>query len=163
MSKKTFRSIDFNDERKWKSTCLLDDVLQVGSKKALGYVTAPPIENLSELADRFRTSGKMVYLKEKISSCGDKISYLWVGDEILIQDVLNENLAILIKNKWPLSGKEVFDLVCRTDVDHFENIEMYHFICDLFNSWCLWCERTCFDENQKMFLSKDPYDPDDSE
>jgi hypothetical protein len=58
MMEKPYRSIYFNDERKWKSNHRDDDILQVGIKKAIGYIC--------DLPDRY--PGREIKLLEKESS-----------------------------------------------------------------------------------------------
>ena len=155
---KSYRSIYFNDERKWKSNNLLDDITQVGIKKAMGHICVTQDMSLKKLKKDF--SNKLnYYLDDEI------VPTFHVGDEKMIQTLINKNINILIKNNWKLSAKEVFYKVCVNDISHDDNKELYHFITDLFNSWCLFCEEPVWvfrkdSKTRKIPMSKFPFDPD---
>jgi hypothetical protein len=162
---KPYRSIDFNDERKWKSTNLLDDVLQVGVHKAIGYVSASSVSSykenvigtdLLELEKVLIKNGKITLLQVEDSNN----SFLWAGDQEMIQSILNKNQNILLEYKYPTDAKEFFMKLASEDViDHNSNQKMYHLVAELFNSWCLWCEDKIWIYGEKI-LSTHPYDPD---
>lgn len=151
--KKPYRSPEFNDERKWKAKNLLDDVVQVGKQKAIGYVCISDTILLEDLETMFPT--KLTYYK------ADRlVPVFYVGDMGMMQKIIDHNKDLLIKNNWSLNAVKVFDRVCREDVAHEENPDMYHFIADLFNSWCLWCEKPIWVAKKNQPLSEHPYDPD---
>lgn len=162
--KKPYRSLDFNNERKWKATDHLDDVLQVGKHKAIGYV----VENISythkdfdmqALAGQLYAEGKLL----RVVTEGDLL-FLWAGDCNMIATILEANKSLIEKNGWPLTAEVFFDRLSVEDIKHSLNAEMYHLVCDLFNSWCLWCEvpvRKKFVDGSTRFISANPYDPDD--
>ena len=83
-----------------------------------------------------------------------------VGNKPMIQNILDHHKDLLIKSDWPLNAKDFFYKLCFTDVDHEENKELYHLICDLFNSWCLWCDEKIWISGQSSPLSANPYDLD---
>jgi hypothetical protein len=153
--KMPYRSIDFNDERKWRRKHPLDDVLQVGVQKAIGYIVNAkctdtptyPVD-LEALKERLAKKGRLVDIMPPNESLPAEA--LWVGDAEMMQPILDKNSKILVDAKWPTTAKAFFNKICRTDVDHdpipwlpnrIANKKLYHVICDLFNSWCLFCER----------------------
>lgn len=140
--RKHYRSIYFNDERKWKLTCKFDDVYQVGNVKAIGYSS-------KDLLNNNDFNGKLIMIK------GD---HLYVGDKHMIQSIADLNKEVLIKSGWTLDAEGIFNNVCNINIDHGSNIDLYHVIADLFNSWCLWCEAPRFKDG--IAYSKNPYDPD---
>ncbi len=161
--KKPYRSRDFNDERKWKSYHLIDDVKQVGLQKAVGYIIKSLTFSFTEntikedfvlLEKEFKEQGKLTkIIRDKIP-----LEILWVGDPAMMKTILDNNEEIIVKSGWSVNPKEFFSKLCKTDIDHNKNRPMYHIIAELFNSWCLWCEKPIwFDGNA---LSENPYDPD---
>lgn len=164
-----YRSIYYNDERKWKSTSILDDVLKVGTVKALGYVASSMTfkfeENghkydLDKLATKLQSPDKYV-----IMTYGEipKDKKLWVGDQRMMSEVLNRNIETLRKNNWPFSPSEFFNRIIHENISHKDNPDMYHIVCELFNSWCLWCEKAIskkFADGSTKYMSANPYDPD---
>jgi len=158
-----YRSLWFNDERKWKSNDLLDDVLQVGKQKAIGYV----IENTTYLTKEFdmRALAEQLYAENKlirIVEDGDML-LLWAGDSAMMRIILDKNKELIEKNGWPLEPESFFDRISSEDIDHHDNPDMYHVVCDLFNSWCLHCEipiRKQFVDGSIKYISAHPYDPD---
>jgi hypothetical protein len=164
--KKPYRSIEFNDERKWKATHALDDLLQVGNQKALGYICSWKGETFKEnvygqdikaLKRSLAKSGKLVSLRKKHDG---KCLVLWAGDKKMIQKILNRHKSLLKKSRWTADAKEFFKRISRTDVAHDQNEELYHLVAKLFNSWCLWCEKPIWVKGRKEPLSENPYDPD---
>lgn len=155
--KKPYRSKEFNDERKWKAKSLLDDVTQVGKQKAMGYVLVETDKQLNLFKKKF--GKQLTYYK----SWGRNYSTptFWVGDKKMIQDIINNNKDLLIKNDWSLDASEVFNRICIYDVDHEYSPELYHFITDLFNSWCLWCEKPIMVSGKSQPDSASPFDPDE--
>lgn len=89
---------------------------------------------------------------------------LSVGDEEMIQKVINNNQKVLSKIGFKPVAKNIFTKICEKDFDHDKNMDMYHFITELFNSWCLWCEppsNCIIDQNgDYTSYSANPYDPD---
>ena len=151
--KKIYRNISFNDERKWKRKHPLDDILQVGIKKAMGYVVNAQCKDtptypldLEPIRDGLIKRGlfaKIVWEQQLIN--GEKwyvAERLWVGDEKMIQAILNKHKSVLEAAKWPTKAEDVFNKVCENRCEHSDNKEMYHLICKLFNSWCLFCEKS---------------------
>ena len=65
-------------------------------------------------------------------------------------------------HRWTKEVKkdDFFYKLCSEDVSHKENKELYHLICDLFNSWCLWCDQKIWLPGSHTPLSANPYDPD---
>jgi hypothetical protein len=159
---KAYRSIDFNDERKWKRNHPLDDVLQVGIKKSIGYICDSPEKELKILKKSFLKKDKFVFL-EVAPSLDKRVPVLWVGDKVMMQNILDNQKDILMENDWPTKAKQVFQKIITDDVVHEENKILYHLIADLFNSWCLHCEPYILvKENGKfIYLSPRPYDPDE--
>jgi len=168
---KPYRSLSYNDERKWKTTHLLDDVLQVGKHKAIGYVASEKNSsflenaigyNLDELYTQLTKPGTLTVIRTNNERPG--LTKLWVGDVKMMRRILNKNADIIIKNNWPLLPEKFFDRISVESIDHHNNPDMYHVVCDLFNSWCLWCEqpvwRKCPDGSTKPF-SVNSYDPDE--
>lgn len=168
---KPYRSIAFNDERKWKMNHLLDDVLQVGKHKAIGYVASEEkasfVENaigynLDDLCKQLTKSGTLTVITTNNERPG--LKKLWVGDVKMMRRILNKHTDLLRKSGWPVSPHKFFDRISVESIDHTANPDMYHVVCELFNSWCLWCERPvwrqCPDGSSKPF-SINPYDPDE--
>lgn len=147
---KPYRSKDPNDERKWKKVYALDDVDEVGNQKAIGYVCArvkgerDPLDGawsiayLRVMGKLFKEKGKLTHIRPADDSVG--CQSLWVGDPTMMQKILDRHTKLLEKNKCPIDAKSFFSWICNTDIDHQENPDMYHMICELFNSWCLWCK-----------------------
>lgn len=157
-----YRSIYFNDERKWKVNNKWDDVYQVGLKKAIGYV---PIDfnsdELFEIVYHFSKSNKLFLINSNLNSIKNPDRYtVWAGDKIMIQNIIDANLDIISKYKWPLDAEEFFNKICFENIRHKDNEELYHVINDLFNSWCLFCEIPIVAPNNFIHLSKNPYNPD---
>lgn len=161
--KPPYRSTKFNDERKWKTTHRLDDVLQVGKLKAVGYV----IENktyttkefdMDELARQLFNDGKIISFAED-----NILRLLWVGDQVMMDNVIAKHKGAIEEYNWPTNSFSFLSRLASEDVSHKKNPEMYHVICDMFNSWCLHCERPlvkkCLD-GSVQYLSSNPYDPD---
>jgi hypothetical protein len=146
---KPYRSIDFNDERKWKSKHPLDDIYQVGIQKSMGYVRYSSEINLEKL---HLSNSKLIFFKK------GAVNTLWVGDIAMMQLILDSNKETLINNAWSIQASEVFDRICKHDVRHHENNILYHLITDLFNSWCLWCETPVWSEQSTEPSSKKPHD-----
>jgi hypothetical protein len=155
--KQVYRSVDFNDERKWKASNLLDDVMQVGIKKSIGYICNQPTEEHRKLKKQFIKEGKLVYL-----DLTEDFSILWVGDPQMMQTIIDKNKNILLENGWKTDTKLVFKEITKTDIAHNENKKLYHLICKFFNSWCLWCQRPIKAPKNSKYsvLSEHPYDPD---
>lgn len=164
---KNYRSIYFNDERKWKASSKYDDVFQVGVCKAVGYIYADTngfiskencIEyNLYDLEKSFVKNGKLTRIVSKI-----KYDELWVGDPSMIQFILDKNKKILTASDWSCEASVFFEKLTCTKVYHEQCPNMYHVISELFNSWCLWCEEKIWapDESGKNIpFSLHPYDP----
>ena len=156
--KKAYRSIDFNDERKWKKNNLLDDVIQVGIKKAIGYVCNQPIEEHRKLKKQFTKENKLVFL-----DLFENFSILWVGDPQMMQNIIDKNKNLLLENGWKTDAKSFFKKIVKTHIAHDENEKLYHVICEFFNSWCLHCEKPTktIKNNKYEFLSEHPYDPEE--
>jgi len=160
---KPYRSIDFNDERKWKTTHLLDDVLQVGKQKAIGYVVdytkySTKEFDMQTIANQLSSQGKLIRIVDL-----NEMKLLWVGDKQMIKSILNKNASLTSNNGWPLDAEQFFNRIAVEDIDHTDNPEMYHVVCDLFNSWCLWCEKPIwkkFVDGSTRAISANPYDPD---
>lgn len=162
-----YRSLDFNNERKWKATSIIDDVTKVGIHKALGYassaVGAKYKENckdydLDQLAIDLQTPDTYVTLIDT-----ERTKRLWVGHHQMMEKILNAKAEVVIRHGWPTTPKEFFDRISQEQVPHDTQPELYHVVCDLFNSWCLWCERPIpkkFVDGSTRFLSQYPYDPD---
>lgn len=163
--KKIYRSIDFNDERKWKSKHRFDDVFQVGFQKAVGYLCWIPGKEDNELKEYIFNllnmglfePNKLVLVTNSSSDSHKNFPILYVGDVAMMQPILDKNKKILIASNWSTDAKEVFYKIAYHDVLHNENDKLYHVICELFNSWCLWCEPSIKKDNK--FFSVDPYDP----
>lgn len=161
--KPPYRSIRFNDERKWKTTHLLDDVLQVGKLKAVGYVT----ERISFITKEFDLPALSIQLFNdhkliRITEKGD-VRFLWVGDPQMMSDVINKHIDIISNINWPTNSDEFLTKLSREHVEHRDNRDMYHVICDMFNSWCLWCEQPISKKHvdgSMQWYSQHPYDPD---
>lgn len=156
---KPYRSVLFNDERKWKSTELRDDVYQVGIQKAMGYICLEEGESTEELDKRF--SVKMTCFKPAGNGYGAPT--YWVGDAPMIQAILDKNKELLDKNEWSCNAAYVFNRLSLYQVNHEYNKELYHMITDLFNSWCLWCEpmtEPVLLDGRSDFLSANLFDPD---
>jgi len=169
-TKRPYRSRYFNDERKWKSHHIDDDVFQVGTHKAIGYILKDkdynPDRDLNTLRNKFLKQNRFStiikpsdYLSRRIG-----MEILWVGDKVMIQNILDQQKDVLIKSKWPTDAKKFFDKICVTDVGHDENQELCHLIADLFNSWCLHCQgfsgvEKSEDGRSGVPLSDNPYDP----
>ncbi len=131
-------------ERKWKVQGLLDDIFQVGYKKAIGYISQSKSlkysencknENFIELRKYFIKTDKLTYLDNK------SLHKLWVGDKIMIQSILNKNKNLLLKNDWPIDAEKFFFRICKEYVYHNDNKQFYHLINKLFNSRCLFCSK----------------------
>lgn len=185
-----YRSINYNDERKWKSTQLFDDVLQVGIKKAIGYICSNKDDQerdkavIENLVQQLFQQGKLVSQKEtaitlknlqfrgfnrdpKKLKLLDKSLDFWtfyVGDKDMIANIINQHQELLTKNNWKIDPEWVFNKICKEQVDHYDNQELYHVVCDLFNSWCLHCEEPDWTgplvNKEIVPLSRHPYDPD---
>lgn len=156
MIKRThYRSIDFNDERKWKHKNPYDDVVQVGKQKSIGYVV---LDHEDELNQFSISKDKFTNLKFREEA---KFYIYHVGDKQMMQGILEQNKDLLIASGWECDAEFVFNKICTTDIAHDENENLYHLICDLFNSWCLWCEPLLKDVSGcYKFVSVNPYDPD---
>lgn len=153
-----YRSDDFNDERKWKMKRSLDDVAQVGKLKAVGYVGEAPNRDLKRLKKSFVAKNKLAYFRPV---GGDMAcDTLWVADMVMMFPILEANKNVLLKAGWPTDAEEVFLKLIYTDVDHRKSKKLYHMICDLFNSWCLHCEKPVWVPGRKEPMSENPYDPD---
>jgi len=160
---KPYRSLDFNNERKWKSTALLDDVLQVGKHKAIGYVIQNKSYSIKEfdmqaLMEQLKAEHKLVRLVKN-----NGMILIWAGDSQMMTVVLDKHKALIEQNGWPTTPKAFFDRITVEDIDHFNNPDMYHVVCDLFNSWCLHCETPIpkkFVDGSTKYISANPYDPD---
>lgn len=158
-----YRSLDFNNERKWKSTHDLDDVLQVGTHKAIGYVSQNTAYqhqtfDLQALTVQMRDSNKLV----TVVSEGNHI-LLWVGDTQMMNVILDAHKEVVLANGWSTVAKEFFVRLSKESIEHIHNPNMYHVVCDLFNSWCLWCEKSIvkkFIDGSTRYISANPYDPD---
>lgn len=161
-----FRSLNFNDERKWKTTQDLDDVLQVGIHKAIGYLYQNTnyqhqTFDLQTLAAQMQAGNKLVAIVTE----GDH-TLLWVGDTQMMNAFLEVHKEVVTANNWSTVAKEFFDRICKEDIDHANNPGMYHVVCELFNSWCLFCERPIrkkFIDGSIRTISAQPYDPDKSQ
>lgn len=86
---------------------------------------------------------------------------LWVGDEKMISRHVNDNKELLMKSGWELDAKEIFDNIIHNEYDHGKDKELYHFICELFNSWCLFCEGCIWKKGYKEPFSVNPFDPEE--
>lgn len=157
--KRPYRSVEFNDERKWKSKQDHDDVLQVGIQKAVGYTIfdTNDKESLMSLHESMARQGKFVFIKEEKDY---DFNVLWTGDKTMMQPILDKKKELLTQAECPHDAENFFKMICHDHVDHDENEELYHLICDLFNSWCLWCESPVRGPDRGVLLSKYPYDPD---
>jgi hypothetical protein len=162
--KKPYRSIDFNDERKWKSNYKFDDILQVGIQKAIGYTafTESEMDDLKDLENQFINNGKITHSILNPKGFAYNINVLWVGDLKMIQSILDPHKDYLRKKRYPVRAKNFFLKICEHHVDHDKDEKLYHIITDLYNSWCLWCEKLTCNKSGKVpqFLSTHPYDPD---
>ncbi len=154
-----YRNKLFNDERKWKHQNEFDDIRQVGIKKAIGYISYPQSNvcpGLIYLEDEFNDKlTAIVYC--------DCIAYLWVGDKYMIQNIINENSKIVINSGWPLDAYEFFVRLTKENICHDNNKKLYHVVCDMFNSWCLFCEEPVWFVDGQLLnnpLSTHPHDPD---
>lgn len=160
-----YRSIDFNDERKWKRYHYFDDIFQVGIQKAIGYVSIDSIckdysvSSIDSLKELLIRNNKLVYLKNKNDEYGH--GTFWVGDREMIQSIIDNQRDILNTHGWNDDAGQVFYRICQHSVEHEENRELYHLITDLFNSWCLWCDPRAIMIDDK-FMSINPYDPDNN-
>lgn len=168
MKRTAYRSTDFNDERKWKRYHQNDDVLQVGKQKAIGYIftrDSKRITAFEKLFIKFRNQGKFVALfnepyPQRNVSIAAGLTILWVGDPNMMQSILNKKKFLLKKNHWSSDANKFFNRIIKTKIRHEKNPAMYHLICQLFNSWCLWCEpRPTYMDNGEI-LSQYPFDPD---
>lgn len=164
--KRAYRSTEFNDERKWKSKSSLDDVLQVGTHKAVGYICQ--IEDhedhneqaILKLQSQLLANGKLTIYEQDFDPDHEWCPSLWAGDEKMIQSILDRNRDLVITSGWPAQAASFFDRLVRDDVSHKNNRDMYHLICELFNSWCLHCEKTIWVKGRSAPLSEHPFDPD---
>ena len=170
----SYRSIDFNDERKWKHKHPNDDVNQVGIQKAIGHICNDrnkfDSDGIKELQLKFLESGKFTHLKFDRS-----LYILHVGDKDWIQKILNINVELINQHKLNCDAEWFFNYIANNQIWHDEFLneirpenkivskDLYHMICELFNSWCLWCEPRIWhidDNGTSHLLSADPYDPD---
>jgi len=158
--KRPYRSVDFNDERKWKTHHEHDDVYQVGTQKSIGYVIVE--FNEDDLLQKMKLD-----FKEKFTHIvrSEHFYVFWVGDKEMMQSILDYHQHLLAKSNWPLDAHSFFERVVTDDVYHDKDSYMYHLIAKLFNSWCLWCElpgqlKLNPDDNSGTYLSRYPYDPD---
>lgn len=162
--KKPYRSIRFNDERKWKRKHPLDDILQVGSQKAMGYVCETTDdedhfrENLIKVKKSLSETGKLVYYKRRTKGW---LPILYVGDKDMMQSILDRHKDILIEAGWDTDAELVFAKIYGEHIDHHKNKRLYHLIAKLFNSWCLFCESPIKNPSGGPLLSSHPYDPDE--
>lgn len=164
---KPYRSVWFNDERKWKMTKLADDVLQVGVHKAVGYIfnlnfeepNSPHKEkhNLVKIEKLLLKQGKLVDIRPGQDG---RITVMHAGDSSMMKSILDNNKELLRKSKWPVTPKAVLKKIATMDVKHDENAPLYHVICELFNSWCLWCEKSIWVVGMTEPQSAQPHDPD---
>jgi len=76
----------------------------------------------------------------------------------MISNILKSNDEVVRASKWPVTPKKFFDKLCKIEIAHQKNPRLYHVICDLFNSWCLWCEGPSTYKDG-TFYSSNPYDP----
>lgn len=157
IERKHYRSVDFNDERKWKHKNPYDDVVQVGKQKSIGYVV---LDHEDELNQFSIDKDKFSYMKFDEEG---KFYVYHVGDKQMMQTILDQNKDLVIAAGWEVDAEFVFNKICTTHPCHEGQMELYHLICDLFNSWCLWCDpidwRDIGQGRRKPF-SVDPFDPD---
>lgn len=133
-----YSSFNFNEERKWIRQNKLDDIMMVGIKKAIGYVS---------FYGKNKDLQKTILLQNKFQDKLTKIvsisnyDILWVGDKDMIQYIINNNYELIIKSGWSIAACEFFNRLTTEDICHDKNSQLYHVVCELFNSWCLWCEK----------------------
>jgi hypothetical protein len=121
------RSVFFNDERKWHASHPFDDVLQVGTAKAVGYVCTEETPDI--------TADKLVLVRSADDSIYSRT--FWVCDRLMAQAVLDKHSATVTAHGWPMDARRFFVRLVFEDIPHNA---LYHVVCDLFNSWCLHCE-----------------------
>lgn len=168
---KSYRSINFNDERKWKSSSPHDDVLQVGKLKAVGYVGYTKIdacyragmllkEEAPHIINHLLENNKFVHICDEFNGSGNScMTWIWAGDYFMIDSLIQKHASKIKKNNWPLIPEQFFARIIADNIGHDENPIMYHVINDFFNSWCLWCEQPIINSdkfNPMKLLGKFP-------